>query len=119
MITKYDLGLTDDDLVARVLAYGRVHAPCLDEVGGQSREDIIAVLRNVAAVAAGRLPGLKKKAVGDWSWEYLSDAEMGSMIGADDRAVLAGACGITATPAGGSLGCFPPPPSEYRGLWRS
>lgn len=118
-ITKEDLGLTDEDLARRVLAYGRLLAPCLSDLDGDPREDAIAILKNVASIAAARLPGLKARAVGDWSWTYLTDKEMGSMIGADDRAVLTSLCGTQASTAGGPVGSFPAPPREYRGLWPS
>lgn len=117
-ITKDDLGLTDEDLARRVLAYGRVLAPCLDDLEDAKKADAIAVLKNVAAIAVARLPGLKKRAVGDWSWEYLTDKEMGPMIGSDDRVVLRSLCSAPgAYAASGPVGCFPAPPPEYHGLW--
>ena len=118
MITAETLGLVDDkDLADRVIAYGRTLAPCLQTLEGQDLTDTVAVLKNVAKVAAGRLPGLKARAVGDWSWTYLTDAEMGSMIGPDDRAVLSRVCNLK--PVGGPRGSFPAPPREYLRLWPS
>ena len=116
-ITKIDLGIDDDDLAARVVAYGRNLAPCLDSLDGDARTEAVVVLRNVAATAAARLPGLRSRTVGDWSWTYLSDAEMGSMIAFDDRAVLRRLCGGAQADGAKPLGCFPGVPRHLSRLW--
>ena len=104
----------DQDLARRVIGYGRNLAPCLDSLEGDDREEVLAVLKGVAGVVAGRVAGLKGKTVGDWSWTFFSDAEMGSVFGVDDRATLRRLCGVAATQAKGPVGSFPPPDSPWR-----
>ena len=105
---------SDDDLARRVIGYGRNLAPCLDELEGDDREEVLAVLKGVAGVVAGRVAGLKSKTAGDWSWTFFSDAEMGSVFGVDDRATLARLCGASATGSTGPLGSFPDPDTAWR-----
>ena len=104
---------SDEDLARRVIGYGRNLAPCLDELEGDDREEVLAELKGVAGVVAGRVAGLKGKTVGDWSWTFFSDAEMGSVFGADDRATLRRLCGVAENHSG-PVGYFPPPDSPWR-----
>ena len=105
---------TDEDLARRVIGYGRNLAPCLDSLTDDARDEALAVLRGVAGVVAGRVAGLKSKTVGDWSWTFFSDAEMGSVFGVDDRATLARLCGPAASADRGPVGSFPEPDAAWR-----
>ena len=105
---------SDEGLGRRVLAYARNLAPCLDSLEGDDWEDALAVLRSVAKVTAGRVSGLKGKAVGDWSWSFFTDTEMGSVFGPDDRSTLARLCGLTVTVGRGPAGSFPVPDAAWR-----
>lgn len=104
----------DEDLARRVIGYGRNLAPCLDSLDQEPREEARVVLRGVAQTVAGRVAGLKAKAVGDWSWSFFSDAEMGSVFGVDDRATLRRLCGDTAAATLGPIGSFPEPDASWR-----
>ena len=105
---------SDEDLARRVIGYGRNLAPCLDSLEGDDREEALAVLKGVAGVVAGRVAGLKSKTAGDWSWTFFSDAEMGSVFSADDRASLSRLCGVSAHASRGPVGSFPEPAGEWR-----
>lgn len=105
---------SDEDLARRVIGYGRNLAPCLDALDGEARDEALAVLRAAAATVAGRVAGLKAKTVGDWSWSFFSDAEMGSVFGVDDRATLRRLCGDTAAATLGPIGSFPEPDASWR-----
>lgn len=104
----------DEDLARRVIGYGRNLAPCLDSLDHEPREEARVVLRGVAQAVAGRVAGLKARAVGDWSWTFFSDAEMGSVFGVDDRATLVRLCGKAASPDTGPVGSFPEPDAAWR-----
>lgn len=117
MITSIDLRLGDDDLANRIIAYARGLAPCIDNLPpGTERESVVAILRSAGLDAAERVRGLKSHTAGDWTWTYFSDAEMSSVWTDDDRRVLASICPAAET-AGGPVGCFPPPPEQYKELW--
>ena len=113
----------DPEIGMRVLAYTVTFAPCVSEleVADAHYDRALAILRAAARTLDGQVRGLKKKVAGDWSWEYLSESEMGSVFTSDDRSALAAMCGATAgtSSAGGPVGSFPPPHDAYRGLWRS
>ena len=118
MITPEDLGLEDAGLALRIIAYGRLLAPCLEDLDGADKALAVAILKAGAAEAGRRVRGLKAKTVGDWSWTYLTDDEAGSCFSVDDRAVLASLCGTSGgVAAGGPVGCFPEPHRAYTNLW--
>ena len=116
MIMPFEVHPGDEGLALRVLGYARNLAPCLDSLDGAARDEALAILQAVAEVVAGRAgtAGLKSRAVGDWSWSYLTDAEMGSVFSADDRASLARLCGVSAHASRGPVGSFPEPAGAWR-----
>lgn len=108
---------SDEQIALRILAYARRFAPCLDTLPpGPAQDQAYAILAAAATELATRARTLKKKAVGDWSWEYLSDDEMGSIFTADDRSALTSMCGLDQIP-GGPIGSFPRPHRGFRNLW--
>lgn len=120
VIQPEDVAADDRELGLRVLAYARTVAPCLSGgVSDRVAETAIAILRPVAANVAAitRSRGLKGHSVGDWSWTYLTDAEIGSVIGPDDRAALRALCGQSGQRRHGPVGSFPPP-TDYSRVFR-
>lgn len=108
----------DRDLGLRVLAYVRPVAPCLQSLADDhDRETAIAILKQLARTVQAHTAGLKSRAAGDWSWTYMSDAEMGGYLGVDDRAALRALCGTPTGAGGGPVGSFPTP-VDYSRVFR-
>lgn len=104
---------SDVELATRVLGYARNLAPCVDSLDGEAADEVVAILKPVALAASQRVVGLKSKTVGDWSWTYFSDEEMGSLLGPDDVASLRRLCGVSAVSSRGPVSSFPDPPAPW------
>ena len=117
MITADDIRVSDAALARRVLLYATTVAPCLPTLEGEAKESALAILGSIAVEltnASGRR--VKSRERGEWKIAYFSDAEIASIISADDRAALRWLCG-NGSASRGPIGRFPRPRRPLERMW--
>lgn len=115
-ITADDLGIADKELARRVLAQALTIAPCLLSLDAESRDLALAVLRSVAAEAAGR--GNRHVVSQSVGTARVSYGSASSWFSDDDRAALRALCpGASVASSGHPVGSFPRPARVLKAVW--